>query len=469
MYNTNKYKVYNDINMTNLEYINIYGLFGRFNALIPISQEVNIFIGENGLGKTTILNCIYYILNKDMVKLSEINFKEIHVKFRNEEFEHNFTISDVNVYLDKLRIGRRLYNQDMIEHFVDEIKYTSNSSLNYDDNNMEYIIHKFASQADLPYYIAQKEIINFLNSGDKKNTKYNRKGDKSKIDKLFISINQNIEEKILYLPTYRRIEDDFEKLKIDGEKFKNRDVLIRFGMADVQNLIDNTLEKIRKEAIDGFTKMTGVLLKQYSINEIKPYYFTNNIIDGDALKIALNRIGDKIDLDDKERIMELYSSGILYEPQFNYLYDLLLKLIENYQLQKKYDDKIKNFVATCNKYLNGKQFIYNESELSLEIEIDSIYSNSDNTIKLRDLSSGEKQIISLFSKLYLDGENKNIVIIDEPELSLSIQWQSMLLPDIMRSKNCSLLLTVTHSPFIFENEFDMDAKEMRCLINYYDF
>ena len=88
-------------------------------------------------------------------------------------------------------------------------------------------------------------------------------------------------------------------------------------------------------------------------------------------------------------------------------------------------------------------------------------SENGQTVKLTQLSSGEKQIVSLFSKLYLEGKEKSIVIIDEPELSLSIKWQQMLLPDIMRSGNCSFLLTVTHSPFIFENEFDMDAQEMR--------
>ena len=60
------------------------------------------------------------------------------------------------------------------------------------------------------------------------------------------------------------------------------------------------------------------------------------------------------------------------------------------------------------------------------------------------------------------------MIIDEPELSLSIKWQSMLLPDIIRSGNCKLLLTVTHSPFIFDNEFDLDAREMRRYIKYSD-
>ena len=52
----------NIMNKTNLEYIGISDLFGRYNIEIPFEKQVNIFIGENGWGKTTILNCIYFFL-----------------------------------------------------------------------------------------------------------------------------------------------------------------------------------------------------------------------------------------------------------------------------------------------------------------------------------------------------------------------------------------------------------------------
>lgn len=52
-------------NKTNIEYVNIIGLFGRYNVKVSLDNQVNIFIGENGLGKTTILNCVYYILKKN--------------------------------------------------------------------------------------------------------------------------------------------------------------------------------------------------------------------------------------------------------------------------------------------------------------------------------------------------------------------------------------------------------------------
>ena len=88
-----------------------------------------------------------------------------------------------------------------------------------------------------------------------------------------------------------------------------------------------------------------------------------------------------------------------------------------------------------------------ESYISLQI----FRNNSFDEIELEQLSSGEKQIVSLFSKIYLELDLSFIILFDEPELSLSITWQQRLLTDILNSKKCNFLLTVTHSPFIYDN------------------
>lgn len=80
-------------------------------------------------------------------------------------------------------------------------------------------------------------------------------------------------------------------------------------------------------------------------------------------------------------------------------------------------------------------------------------------LELNDLSSGEKQVVSLIAHLYLEPRNK-LVLIDEPELSLSIEWQKKILPDIARSPRCKQLLAITHSPFIFDNEMDQLATSL---------
>ena len=220
--------------------------------------------------------------------------------------------------------------------------------------------------------------------------------------------------------------------------------------------------KIKDLAMLGYNEMAGLLLKQYVDGESSMDKSAPSL-DRDAVTIVLNRLGDKIEKGYKERIIDLVATDAISKNEYTHLRNLLCKLITNYDLQKMFDIRINTFVETCNKYLNDKTMVYDPSNLTLEIYIND--GKLDKKILLTQLSSGEKQIVSLFSKVYLESSEKSIVIIDEPELSLSISWQQMLLPDIIRSTNCGLLLTVTHSPFIFENEFDLDAKEIfACMI-----
>lgn len=138
----------------------------------------------------------------------------------------------------------------------------------------------------------------------------------------------------------------------------------------------------------------------------------------------------------------------------------LSKLVDLYEYQKEKDDSINQFATICNNYLNEKQIVYDEA--NVDISIQNIA--NDTTIDFRNLSSGEKQIISLFSKIYLEPHEDFIVLFDEPELSLSIEWQRRLLPDILKSDRCKLLLAVTHSPFIFDNELDLNANDLEIFV-----
>ena len=74
-------------NRTSLKYINIYGLFGKFDYCINFQEDISIWISENGLGKTTILNIIVAILTCDKNRLMDINFKKIEVGIRNRSYK----------------------------------------------------------------------------------------------------------------------------------------------------------------------------------------------------------------------------------------------------------------------------------------------------------------------------------------------------------------------------------------------
>lgn len=463
-------EVLNKMNETNLEYIGICGLFGRYNIEIPFEKQVNIFIGENGLGKTTILNCIYFVLEKKFSRLANIQFSEINIKFKKGEKTYTISRADIIKYERSKRgnsykymLERELYANDIIENmliYLDE--YVINGELT---NNLDYIAFELARKMDIPVSLARKKLLHYIDDRGDIIDKNKPKGNRNNVIELIKAISENVTHRIIYLPTYRRIEDDFASLNLRNEELNKAELLIRFGMSDVQSSINRILDKIRSLAMKGFTEMTGILLKQYSDGK-NPLEYTNKQIQSrniepETVKIVLDRVGKEIEESYKKKISNLVISGEILKPDYLYLLDLINKLIDNYELQKAYDDRIKKFSDTCNKYLNDKHFIYNQSTLNLDIFLDNEFDSYKNVIQLTQLSSGEKQIVSLFSKLYLESDDRSIVIIDEPELSLSIQWQKMLLPDIMQTDNCDLLLTVTHSPFIFENEFDYDAKEMR--------
>ena len=394
-----------------------------------------------------------------------------NLKFKGDK-EYTILKADIVEYCsrDKKRTRYYTFNEELIEDIIK--RYLDEYSI-IDGVTIERLSDYISDRFDIPRAMASNLVLNYINNPKRKRNTIKEKGDRNRVVELNDAIDNFVNEKIEYFTTYRRIENDFSNIFSRDRNHSEKERLIKFGMTDVQKQIDNNLNSIKTISIENFNRMTGILLKEYSSNQNTTNLLNKNkyYIDRNILKVILDRLGNEIEEKQKSRILDLYDSDRLYTSSYVYLLNLIYKLIESYNDQKIYDDRIKNFVASCNKYLNGKHFVYNPSELKLNIELedDNLYTNfNDYILPLANLSSGEKQIVSLFSKLYLDDDKKCILIIDEPELSLSMHWQKMLIPDIMRSNNCKLLLTVTHSPFVFDNEFDKYAKEMRNCIKIFE-
>lgn len=75
--------------------------------------------------------------------------------------------------------------------------------------------------------------------------------------------------------------------------------------------------------------------------------------------------------------------------------------------------------------------------------------NQEEEIEPEQLSSGEKQLLLILLKVFLKEDKPFILLMDEPELSLHIEWQRQLIEAIqILNKNCQIILS-THSPSIF--------------------
>jgi predicted ATPase len=141
----------------------------------------------------------------------------------------------------------------------------------------------------------------------------------------------------------------------------------------------------------------------------------------------------------------------------------LTKLVQASKNLIEREQAITTLVSVCHGYLDGKKLHYDELKYSITI----VDTTTGTPIELQDLSSGEKQIVSLLTHLYLRSERKVHIIIDEPELSLSVPWQRTLLPDLWRSGHCRFMAAVTHSPFIFDNDFEEYVVDLKDHIVYH--
>ena len=438
-----------------LKLFEITNLFNQFNVSLPLDEKVNIFLGENGMGKTTILNCLYYVLSGNVEKLNNIIFDSISLTFVDGE-KFSIAHNDISSYVEDYMYGNPYRRRKVQFESLFTTKELENISKLFREGANEEEIKKYYFRVSdvfgMPPSMARRELERYIVQQFQKNV--TTKADFNKVITFKKNVSEKINEEILYFPTYRRIEEDMSNLGIDIEKDRVKSRLIQIGMTDVEKNIETLLQTIKSVAITGFAKMTGVLLKQYLNGELSD--FENYKIEQNKLVIALARIGDQIEERDKQRIIELVNNSDIYNSENRYLLNLIKNLIDSYERQNMYDDRVKTFCSICNNYLNGKKYIYDETNVELGIYKEK----AKKPISIQNLSSGEKQIISVFSKLYIENIENCIILFDEPELSLSIKWQNMFLPDVVNSGKCSTLIAVTHSPFIFDNEFDDLAKDM---------
>ena len=438
----------------------ITGLFGFRNVDINFENNVKILIGENGFGKTTVLNSLYYLLNKKYTKLSNIEFETMELNFQNEE-KIQFTKFELESYINYIESNNN--NRRMPLSVLKHLETLDLSEfINNDDIHEEKIID-FIKNSEIRHFAPMQIMVREI-------SKYIKDYPSFDVFDRLEKIRNTLNFSILYLPTYRRVEEDLKNLgsfkeriihRNDGRSYYREleedlevtdDTLIHFGMEDVRKKIITVEQEIEKSTITGFSKLTGQMLSLFLNGFRKVQDSEIEELDENTIKIILHRVGDNIPQKDKDGILKLLKDKAKLKEKKD-LVSFIFKLIDIYNEHKHLDDKIKNFRDVCNEYLVDKQFRYDESSVDLDI-----YRNgTDEKVEINKLSSGEKQIISIFSKIYLEKTENLIVLFDEPELSLSLPWQKRLLPDIMNSEKCKFLLAVTHSPFIFQNKLESHA------------
>ena len=108
------------------------------------------------------------------------------------------------------------------------------------------------------------------------------------------------------------------------------------------------------------------------------------------------------------------------------------------------------FVRIANTRLLYKQVFVSQEGLKV--------SNSDGSVlELEMLSSGEQHEIVLLFDLLFETKKNSLIMVDEPELSLHVDWQRNMLDDLQEMADLSdfRALLATHSPQIIGDRWDL--------------
>lgn len=122
-------------------------------------------------------------------------------------------------------------------------------------------------------------------------------------------------------------------------------------------------------------------------------------------------------------------------------------------------DIVKNFNDLTNKYFSNKEFIIcYDSNGYFNIKI---YDKKTGLELIKEkLSSGEYKILRLIKRLVFTKNKTDILVLDEPELSLSIYWQNMLIDDILKYRENKTVIIATQSTSLVKENHYQYLKEV---------
>lgn len=148
-----------------------------------------------------------------------------------------------------------------------------------------------------------------------------------------------------------------------------------------------------------------------------------------------------------------YFEWIINKPQADRILEHL-RLLDDYILNRDaLRDPITRFLSLVNGFLaQTKKVVSVASTGHLNVKI----SGSNNARQITALSSGERQLLVMLAHLSLNPNlvGSGVFIVDEPELSLHIDWQEKFVDAIREANPKVQLILATHSPAIILDRDD---------------
>lgn len=429
--------------------VEVIGMHAQYDVRVSLQPGLNILFGTNGSGKTTFLHVLANLVNADIERFCHIHFRRISVTtLDGSEIvlrqEHQNKYISVLVIVDGDVIGSVRKEEETPPHVTDVIK------------------HKLGGRpVYLPAFRSVLEAIGsramrYAPNEESKQNELQKIIDKERADAstslrspwsvhLLRERSSSVAYKTLlcrdwfgpFVPIVRcpslwevfdELVNEYQIAQLDvasTDRAAFSQVFVRVLEASLLGGIPHETGDVRSLLI----KIRNSLAHLENVDaEVRGVYETiASLVD----KQTENFVGEN----HVTRILKVYEKALSDRA----------KGIE----QAFY--RIRTFENSLNRFLKGKKLdIEFNSRQTLARQRTSSIVTLANGLKggLSVLSSGERQVLTLlFSATHMSVAD-GIVLIDEPEISLHVGWQRIILQELIKQSGARQIVTCTHSPEI---------------------
>lgn len=418
-----------------LRQLNISQLHGTINLNINFKEDITLLVGINGCGKTSALNAIDWLLKPDLKRLAINSFEKIELIFDFQQKTYTLKAERANGIMI-LSIGEPEVTLQPITVELENDFDFDNESSNDAYEGLSFETHEFPMR-DLLKSFTKPTVITL-----------DRTITAEAEDILYTEKTRNSNQRrIRYRSPLGHVQE------VTSEKFSE------YRSKAIQH--DNELKaRIVMSALQDpeliFKRDSTKITKELDINQLEEKvikYLSRTIKTEDVTPQVKKFFKSTRILSENSTIAKNDSNGLLgfVFSQYRQV-ENLAKAFNDFESKNSSSFKdLRDYLDAVNKFFkdSNKTLYFDESTGQLVFSFLNDDQKNREKRAIKYLSSGEKQILILFTFLAFISKSGSVFIVDEPELSLHPKWQYEFMETFLklRPKNTQLLIA-THSPEI---------------------
>lgn len=410
-----------------LDSVRIEGLWGGRDLAVTFSlhKSHNFLVGQNGTGKTTVINLIAAVLMADFERLDKTQFDKIELTLKSPGSRKKPSI----VVLKTPKLDVPYFD---ITYQVKEAASSPAKTFDLDALAEERFYR------GMPPRMLRDRVVR----------------------QRFMDIRTELESLVgvCWLSVYRfsdegRPQEERRHLPAVDQKLSSlNNSLVRYFSQLSKRYADHTLEfqknsilslltPEREATLIDFSKSIDLVTERQSLSKVFEVLGVESKLYEKKLDTHLAKFSHAVKTFAEKKSLNTTEFAAMYNVWKTH------SLVQHHQaieIKKKEIFASRDlFISIVNDLFAGRKTI----EISERNEI-VVRARNGKPILLEELSSGEKQLLIILGEALLQEKSSVVYIADEPELSLHVSWQEQLTEAITRLNPNAQIIFATHSPDI---------------------